>query len=370
MLIALVSFLSPAHAGCDAQVTAIATLAPESVAPAYTSLMACDAKIAESKFLNFLEKAKDTDAVTALVQVAIDGSVWSPAWTALSKIPDYDARDEVAGNIGGTCGEHPKTVTFLQGAYALRDVEFKQWGDAYEACGDSKLWDWVAGKVKSPPPKEFDEKYIGIANLYAKKQKNAAIPVLSGAAITAASNGGPFTSLLGVMRNAVAPGLGQDMSPDDQKLLEAALVDIAQHTGVDQARAVANELANSGAEAAAASLLPTLYPDRVQAGGKFLYGAASVEAGTCSGKKSAVIHYSTLTEGGTHWSILAEIEAPMRAVKAKLKGCTVETPWPVIHTEEPLKSSSESESWAEERSKEWESKGYEVKLQKEKDSSL
>lgn len=370
MLLAVLSLILPAHAACESQIAAIPKLAPEGVAPAYQALIGCDAKIAESKFVNFLEQAKDTEAVAALVQVAVDGNVWSPAWTALSKIPDYDARDEVAGAVGAACGDHPKTVTFLQGAYALRDVEFKQWGDAYEACEDTKLWDWVEAKVKAPPPKEFDEKYTGLANLYAKKKHNAALPVLSGAAITAAGNGGPFNSLLESMANAVAPGLGQEMAADDREALEASLVNIAQHASVEQARAVATQLANTGAEKAAASLLPTLYPDRVQAGGGFLYGVASIEAGTCSGKKTAVVHYATLTEGGTHWSILADIEAPLRAEKPKLKNCTMETPWPVIHTEEPMKASSEAEAWAEARAKEWADKGYEVKLQKEKEFSL
>lgn len=362
--------ISRAQAGCDAQVAAVSGLAPDAVAPAYEALIRCDPKIAEASFLNFLGRAGDTDAVTALVGVAIDSKLWAPAWSSLSKIPDYDARDAVATNIGGVCAEHPLTVTFLQGAYTLRDIEFKQWSSAYQACDDEKLWTWVEAKVKAPPAKAFDEKYMGLANIYARKRAVDALPALSEAAIVAAGNGGPFNPLLEAMTNAMAPGLGQDMTPESHKALEDALVAIAQKTGPEQAKGVATQLANSGAEQAAASLLPALYPDRVQEGGKFLYGAASIEAGTCSGKKTAVVHYTTVTEGGTHWSIIADIEAPLRAEKAKLKGCTMEGDWPVIHTEEPEKSAADSATWADARAKEWSEKGYEVKVQKEKEFGI
>lgn len=368
MLLVLASL---AHAGCDAQVAAIASLTPEAVPTAYQALIGCDSKVAEASFVKFLEKASDTDAVTGLVQVAIDAKLWTPAWTSLSKVPDFSARDEIASNIGGQCAEHPTTVTFLQGAYTLRDVEFKQWTHAYDVCDDTKLWDWVEAKVKAPPPKQVDEKYIGVANIYAKKKHAEAVPVLSAAAVTAAGNGGPFNSLLESISTAMAPGFGQNMTDEAKKQLEETLVGIAQKTGPEQAKGVATQLANSGSEEAAASLLPVLYPDRLQPGGTFLYGVASVESGTCSGKKTAFVHYTTLTESGTHWSILSEIESPMRAMKPKLKGCTVdEGGWPVVHTEEPEKSANDSTTWAEERAKEWSDKGYEVKLQKEKEFAL
>lgn len=368
MLLVLVSL---AHAACDAQVAAISTLTPDTTAAAFSALVKCDPKVAEGSFLKFLEKAGDTDAVSGLVQVAIDAKLWTPAWTSLSKIPDFDARDEVATNIGAACADHPTNVTFLQGAYTLRDVEFKQWGDAYQACEDTKLWDWVATKVKAPPAKEFDEKYIGLANMYASKKHADAVPTLSEAAIAAAANGGPFNSLLESISNAMKPGFGENMSDEAKKQLEDALVAIAQKTGPAQAKGVATQLANSGAEQAAASLLPVLYPDRMMPGGKFLYGVASIESGTCKGKKTAYVHYTTLTEGGTHWSILADIEGPMRAMKPKLNGCTMdEGGWPVIHTEEPEKAAADSEAWAEARAKEWSDKGFEVKLQKEKEFSL
>ena len=66
---------------------------------------------------------------------------------------------------------------------------------------------------------------------------------------------------------------------------------------------MANQLANSGADAAAAQLLPTLFPDRMQAGGSFLYAAVAVEAGECDGKKSAILHFANITEAGKRWAI-------------------------------------------------------------------
>ena len=116
--------------------------------------------------------------------------------------------------------------------------------------------------------------------------------------------------------------------------------------------------------------MPTAYPDRVQAGGSFLYGAMAVEAGDCGGKKSAVLHIATVTEPGKRWSIVSGIEAPLRAGKAKLGKCTVESPWPIISTAEPVKASSDIDKWVEGVQADWEKKGYEVKTQKEKAVSL
>jgi hypothetical protein len=85
--------------------------------------------------------------------------------------------------------------------------------------------------------------------------------------------------------NRVAPDLGGQTTAEDQKKLEEALVSVATQVPADKSRSVANQLANSGSDAAAATLLPTLYPDRVQGGGGFLYGALAVEAGECDGNK-------------------------------------------------------------------------------------
>lgn len=367
-VVPLLLVVSSAHAAdCSAMVSKADSLAPEAVAAAFGDLVGCDKKVAEASFLKYLVKATDSDALVALVMKAVDTDVWNPVWTSLSKIPSYEARDEVAQRVGESCADHPKVVSFLQGAYfGLRDVEFQQWDDAYGACADEKLWTWAEGQVKAPPAKQFDEKYNYLVSIYVKHKKVQALPSLVEGVVKAAANNGPFDAMLAQMSEAIVPPLGGTTSAEDQALLVESLSKVAQQVDVERARSVANQLANSGAEGAAAKLLPVLYPDRVQSGGAFLYGAATVEAGQCDGKKVAVLHYASVTEPGKRWSILGDLEGPMRAMKARLKDCTMEDPWPVFHSPEPVKSTAEVDAWADARAKEWTAKGYEVKTQKEK----
>ncbi len=361
--------LSAAHAAsCDAQLAKVGGLEAAAVADAYTSLAKCDKKVAEANFNKYLEKATDSDAAVALFLAAIDAETWTPVWGSLSKITSYEARDEVAQAVGAACAEKPKVVSFLQGAYfGLRDIEFQQWDDAYRACNDPGLAGWMEKQVSAPPSKMFDEKFNALMDIYVKARRVDALPALTAGAVKAAGDGGPFDAILMKMGEAVAPELGGQTSAEDQKKLEDALVSVAKQVPADKARSVANQLANSGADAAAAQLLPTLFPDRVQGGGGFLYGALAVEAGDCDGKKSAVLHYATVTEPGKRWSIVPALEGPLRGTKAKLGKCTaVETPWPLITTPEPLKSAGEVEKWVETVQADWEKKGYAVKTQKEK----
>lgn len=371
MFILSVLLAAPAAAGsCDAQLASIDKLAPDAVAPAFAELIKCDRKLADSNFLRYLGRATDADAITALALVGIDGDVWNPVWGSLSKITSYEARDEVALKVGEACTTHPKVVNFLQGGYAaLRDVEFQQWDDAFESCSAESLWTWMDGQIQSPPTTSFDEKYDTLLGIYVAKKGPDSLDALAGAAIKA-SAGGPFEALLARMGEAVAPKLGSQITPENQAKLEAAMVKVAQQVPTDKARDVASQLANSGAEAAAAQLLPKIYPDRVQSNGSFLYGVATLETGECDGKKNVVIHYATLTEPGKRWSILADIEPLLRASKGKLKGCTMESPWPVLHTPEPVKNDGDVEAWISTLKAEWEKNGAKVTLQKEKSLTL
>jgi hypothetical protein len=365
--------LSTAHAAsCDAQLAKVGGLAAADVPRAYADLAKCDKKVAEANFNKYLEKATDSDAAVALFLRAVEAETWSPVWGALSKITSYDARDEVAQAVGGACAGSPKVVSFLQGAYfGLRDIEFQQWDDAYAACADAGLAAWMEKQVQAPPAKMFDEKFNALMDIFVKQRKVEALPALTAGAVKAAGDGGPFDAILMKMGEAVAPDLGGQTTAEDQKKLEEALVSVAKQVPADKSRSVANQLANSGSDAAAATLLPTLYPDRVQGGGGFLYGALAVEAGECDGKKSAVLHFVSVTEPGKRWSIVPALEAPLRATKAKLGKCTgVESPWPVITTPEPLKSASDVEKWVDTVQADWEKKGYAVKTQKEKALAL
>lgn len=372
MLVALALLVSPASAGtCDAQLGQLGSLSAEAVPGAYGALISCDAKVAETNFTRYLEKATDSDALVGLVMAAIDGDVWTPAWSALSKVASYDARDEVARRVGESCNDHPKVTTFLQGSYAgLRNIDFLQWDDAFAACTNEKLWAWMDGKIQDPPAKAFDEKYGSLMGIYVKAKHMGALPALTAAAIKAGTGEGPFDDILQSMSVSAQTELGSAVDPAVQDQVVAAMVSVAGKVSVEHARGVASALANSGAEGPAASLLPTLYPDRVQADGGFLYAAGSIESGTCSGKKMAFLHYATATEPGKRWSILGDLEAPMRAVKPKLKDCEVESPWPVIHSPEPLASAGEAEAWATAQLKELTDKGYDAKVQKEKTVAL
>jgi len=368
LLLGLVT--SASAADCTAQLGKAESLAPGDVASAYAALIACDRKVAESNFLRFMVRATDTDALVDLYLKAIDADVWGPTWVALGKVPDYSARDEVAQRIGEVCAEHPKVVTFLQGAYSLRDVEFQQWDDGFGACADDKLWAWTENHVKNPPAKQFDEKYNSLVTIYVKRKRIDALPALAEGVVKAAGNDGPFDAMLAQVNEAAMPPLGGSTSAEDQQKVVTTLADVATKVDAQKARSVANALANAGAEGAAAKLLPVLFPERVQSGGSFLYGAATVEAGTCGGQKTAVLHYATVSEPGKRWSILGDLEAPMRALKPKLKDCEMESPWPVMHTPEPIKAASEGDAWAEAVVKEWAAKGYETKIQKEKGQTL
>lgn len=360
-----------AHAGaCDGELAKISSLSAETVAASYASLLQCDKAAAETNFNRYLEKATDSDALLRLSMAAIDGNTWKPLWSALGKITSYEARDEVARRVGSACTTNAKVVSFLEGAYfGLRDIEFQQWDDAFTACPDSGLWQWMDKTVASPPDKMFDEKYDALLGVYARTRKVEALPALTTAAQKAAASG-PFDMILAKMGDAVAPGIGEDPDPAAQARLTESLVAVAKAVSADKARSVANQLANSGEDAAAAQLLPVIYPGRAQ-NGSFVYGAVAVEAGDCGGKKQAWLHYATVYEPGKRWSILQDIEGPMRAGKARLgKTCTAEGTWTVAYTPEPLKSASEVDDWAKGLEKEWADKGYDTKGVKEKDVKL
>ncbi|MES2644659.1 MAG: hypothetical protein V4850_34545 [Myxococcota bacterium] len=370
----LVAFAASAAyaASCDAQLAKIGTLTSDATPGAFSDLATCDRKVAEANFNRYLERATDSDAVVGLFLAAVDSEVWNPAWGALSKITSYDARDEIAQRVGESCVSRPKVVSFLQGAYfGLRDIEFQQWDDAFKACADPGLSAFVEKQVSAPPSKMFDEKFNALLDIYVKERRVEALGALTTGAVKAAKDGGPFEPMLMKMGEAVAPELGGQTTPEDQQKLEDALVSVAKQVAPDKARGVANQLANSGADAAAARLLPTLYPDRVQAGGGFLYGAVAVEAGECDGKKSAILHYAAVAEAGKRWAIVAAVQPALRGTKAKLGKCTaVESPWAVLTTPEPVKTAADADKWVESVQADWEKKGYAVKVQKEKAVSI
>ena len=374
LLLATLLSTSSAWAGsCDATVNKIGSLTTETVVAGFNDLARCDRKLAEANFNRFLEKATDSGVLEQLMMAAISAEVWNPAWTAVGKIQSYEARDEVTRAVGAACIDNPKVVTFLKGAFAgLREADFQQWDYAFVSCPDEALRGWIDEQVRKPPTASFDEKYDTLLAIHVRSRKIDALPALTVAAIQAGKSGGPFDAILSRMGEAAAGDMGAAVSADSQAKLEASMVEVAKGVPPELSRAVANTLANSGSDAAAASLLGSVFPDRVQAGGGFLYGALVIEQGDCGGKKTAVLHYTTATEPGKRWTILSALEEPMRAMKPKLKGCTVDSPWAVIQSPEPLKSASEVEDWADTVLKDYlaNHKDYKASLQKEKGIAL
>ncbi len=181
-------------ATCDTQLKAATNAPKEKLSVAYRDLARCDPALAEKTFPSLITKADDSDSLSELFLAAVDTDAWNGVWTTISKISDYTARDVVAQDIGEKCVEDPKVVQFLQGGYfGLKDVEFKQWDDAFVACQSPKLDEWILKQVEAPPKGSFDEKYDTLLAVYGKKQRANALPHLAAAAIKA-SEGGPVRS--------------------------------------------------------------------------------------------------------------------------------------------------------------------------------
>ena len=298
--------------------------------------------------------------------------LWTPVWRVLSHDAlDYNVRDQVAAVIGQKCTENTKIVAFLKGAYfGLRDLEFQQWDDALIACQDADWGTWLSQQAQNPPASMFDDKYNALLSVVGTRLKADALPVFTQAAIKAAESG-PFDAILMQMESAVQPGIGEPIKPEDKARLESSLVEIASNVNREKARAVADRLANAGASTAAASLLPTVYPDRVDADGGFLYGAASIERATCKGEKTAVLHIAKVEESGKRWIILNDVRKPLRAVKPRLGKCEAEgAEWGVSTTPEPVASSKDVDAWVDQLEKQWTDKGYDVSVKKEKTITL
>ena len=363
---------STAEASCQYLVRRANASSSSTLARNFTSLAKCSQQEAEASFNGLLPRAKSVDTLVDLSMAAIETEVWTPVWRVLSHDAlDYDVRDQVATVIGEKCTENPKIVAFLKGAYfGLRDLEFQQWDDALVACQDSDWGDWLAQQAQTPPSSMFDDKYNALLSVVGTRLKADALPIFTKAAIKAADNG-PFDAILMQMESAVQPGIGEPIKPEDKARLESSLVEIASNVNRDKARSVADRLANAGAEAAAASLLPSVYPDRVDEDGGFLYGAASIERATCKGEKTAVLHVARVEEPGSRWIILNDVRAPLRALKPRLGKCDAEgSEWGVSTTPEPVASSKDVDAWVDQLEKQWTDKGYDVSVKKEKTITL
>ncbi|MBC8454781.1 MAG: hypothetical protein H8D71_01090 [Deltaproteobacteria bacterium] len=357
-----------AEAACNSLVQRASASSGKALGKNFAALARCSADEAEIQFDNLLPRAKTVDDLVTLSMSAIESDVWTPVWRVLSHDAlDYETRDQVAKKIGANCTTNPKIVSFFKGAYfALRDLEFQQWDDGMVACMAPDWAEWLNQQATTPPQSIFDEKYNALLNVVTIRSGADAIPILQEAAIKGAA-AGPFNAILIQMEAAVQPGIGEPKSPENQARLEAALVNIASNVNQDKARSVADRLANAGANASAAKLLTSIYPNRADSDGAFTYGATSVEKATCDGAKKLVLHIAKIEEPGTRWIILNDIRAPMRALKPRLGKCAAEgSEWGVSTTPEPLASPKDLDRWVDSLEKQWADKGYDVSVRKEK----
>lgn len=352
-----------AYASCSHLIPSGGKLARQQVSTAYTALIQCDRETAEKNFKPFLVASGDVDTVATLARTAIDNEVYYPVWSMLDDVPDYGARDDIAKSLGETCAEHPNMVSFFQGAYfGLGDRQFGQWREALKHCELPSVITWLEGTIAAPPKQTYDKKYNTVMEAYIEHKQADALPVLQGAATTVAAAEGPLQQILDQMTRAMRPsGFGATLSDEALNTLADALGAVGEASTPSAAKQVAETLYQLGREGQAASLLPIIYADRLQQDQTLLYGAAAIE--TCG--KDHVVHWHTVTEPGTLWSIQAAVEETARASKARLK-CTSDEPWTVLVTTEPYASRADVASWAETLAAPYEANGGTVKLKEEK----
>ena len=378
MRVALVGLIalgtaSVAEAKCESLIRNGARQSGAQLIRTYSRVVACDKDEAQNAYSSFMQRAgtEGTDRLTELAMVAIDAQIWNPVWEMIGKISDYNARDEVAAVIGEKCSENETIVNFLQGAYfGLRDLDFKQWDDALITCTAPSFEEWLVRSVENPPAKQYDEKWDTLADVLVERKKVEALPHLTKAAIAAAANNGPYDTILSHMADAIDAPFGQQPKEEDSTALQTALVEVAKQVNPTRALAVAGQLNDAGAEAKAASLLPSIFADRFSNG--FRYAAASVEAGTCKdGTKKAVIHLAAVNENGSRFDIFDEVTEPLRSVKARLKKCVIDTePWPIWVSETPLERRADPEDTASRLVQDWEGRGYSVQIRNERSIEL
>ena len=358
------AFIGTAEAGkCDTYVNQAATQEGAALVRTFAKLARCDKNMAEDNFLGaFLPRANDLNTLVSLSETAITAEVWTPTWKMLGKIKDYGTRNDVAAEIGAKCANNEQVMKFLQGAYfALKNIEFSQWDDAYLSCEADELNTWLISQAENPPAQKFDEKYNSLLTILVKAKRRDALPHLQTAALKAAQNNGPFDGIIVQMNAAVEPGLGETMSAEDKAALEEAFMNVAQEVP-GKAELIAQQLTALGSDRSS-DLLKLIYADRMT-DGRLTYGALAVESGECKGKKQAVIHLAEVTDPAKRMVILQDVTAPLRASKPKLKKCETGE-WPISTTPEPIKSSGDLDALVKTLTDKYEGDGYKVKVVKE-----
>lgn len=360
-VLALTLVPSLAVAGpCDSLASRASAASGSALVSGFEALARCDLELAKSTFPQLMVRAGDLETLVPLALAAVRVDAFVPVWEMMGKVP-YEHRQALAEGIGGACAVEPKVVPFLQGAYvAMKGTEFASWSPALDACTSPALAAWIEGALATPPASTYNEKYNAVVAAWVRARGIASLPALEKGAVVAGANGGPFTTLLDAMDRAAQPAsLRDDPRPEDTAAVEAALVRVAKAVPPESARAVADRLATSGSVAAAASLLPTIYPDAALADGTVRWAAAAVEA--CEGE--ALVHWTTWTEVPTRVDLLEPARAAFGAVKPKLK-CTGTDGWTYRVTDAPVAEDG-VEGWVAGLVKTWNDQGFKTKDKRE-----
>lgn len=364
LLSAWIATNAEAAGKCDPLLRAADTAKGAALIKAFGDLTACDAEVAKQNFTTFMRASGDVETLTDLALTAIDKGASQPVFAMLDGVP-YEHRDPVARAIGERCAANPRIPAFLQAAHgALRGPAFKRWEAALAACDNADFVAWEANVIRHPPSGNFDEAYAAVLSAYIRRERNKSLPTLIEAAKATVAGEGPFELLLEKMGVAIQPGgMGTKPSAEDAAAYLAALRELAGAAHGDRARLLADRLAEAGDTAGAAALLPKIYADRLE-GGRLVYGAVAVES--CDGQ--AILHVARVTEAGKRWTLDADVAAPMRAFKAKLKCAAPE--WPVFVSHEPLAGDAGVAAYAEEIAAAWRERKLEVSFKAEKAIAL
>ncbi len=346
--LSLLGTLNASAADCEALARRAPTLDSGAVASGWSDLARCDAAMAEARFDDFMRSTKDVDALVALAFAAMDVKQYRAVSALLEKITDYSARESTAKAVGDQCQGHA-VADFLAANYGTaKDRAFTSWRETMIRCADPAVLAWLQTTVEAPPSAAIHDKYAAVVEAWRRQKKLDALPALEKAAIKAGTAGGPFGTLADAMAEAVRPeGFSSELPPENKKSLEESMVRVARAVDPAHAREVAERLFQSGAESTAASLLPVVWPDRVQPDGSMLYGVAALES--CDA--TVVVHYAGIHEAATHWSISGKMDEAARAFKPKLK-CDSGV-WVVVTSPEPLADSTAVAAFAQELATKW-----------------
>lgn len=361
---ALLTTPAAASATCDALVGKVADTSTEALPGLYAEVIACDKAQAAEAFTTFMRASDQVPALVDLSLRAIEGEVYEPVWAMMEQITDYGTREDIARRVGAMCQDNVGVLPFLRGGYyAMNDRAFSMWGEAFVTCSSEELTTWLKTEIASPPARTYDDKYNSLLTATVKRLGPDALTPLERAAVASSERGGPFTSVLEKMQEAVRPAeMGKEVSAEANQRLAASLVRVG-NGGVrpEQAALVADRLHQSGHPTEAAGLLKVVYGDRVQSDGSLLYGVTSVEH--CGGE--AVVHVAAVREPSKRWSIVDDITPIARGFKQRLK-CDTDGDWSVVVTPAPMTTQGEIDGWAEEIAKNWTDKKLAVKQRSEK----